>query len=130
MRQARRAAEPCYLCSVNTCFRNQVESMLGPADYNDRGPNRASIIRLASATFPLCDLFSRLEGLSANARVDPGAKIAALNPFLRSLALPDIPCIDTDIRRGSLPKPYGLLRAQWRQRVGASKGDRGNSVHD
>jgi hypothetical protein len=53
-----------------------------PAEnYNDRGPNRASIIRLASATISSVRLFSRLDGLSANARVDPGAKIAALQPF-------------------------------------------------
>jgi hypothetical protein len=49
--------------------------------YNERGPNRASIIRLASATISSVPLFSRLEGLSANARVDPGAKMEALQPF-------------------------------------------------
>jgi hypothetical protein len=49
--------------------------------YNERGPNRASIIRLASATISSVRLFSRLEGLSANGRVDPGAKIAALQPL-------------------------------------------------
>ncbi len=50
-------------------------------DYDDRGPSRASIIRLASAAISSVRLFSRLEGLSANGRVDPGAKIAALQPF-------------------------------------------------
>jgi len=50
-------------------------------DYDDRGPSRASMIRLASATISSVRLFSRLEGLSANGRVDPGAKIAALQPF-------------------------------------------------
>ena len=49
--------------------------------YNERGPNRASITRLASATISSVLLFSRLEGLSANGRVDPGAKIAALQPL-------------------------------------------------
>ena len=49
--------------------------------YNERGPNRASITRLASATISSVLLFSRLEGLSANARVDPSAKIAALQPL-------------------------------------------------
>ena len=39
------------------------------------------MIRLASATISSVRLFSRLEGLSANGRVEPGAKIAALQPF-------------------------------------------------
>src|SRR5215510_13294048 len=38
-------------------------------------------MRLASATISSERLFSRLEGLSAIARVEPGAKIAALQPF-------------------------------------------------
>jgi hypothetical protein len=38
-------------------------------------------MRFASATISSVRLFSRLEGLSGNARVDPGAKIAALQPF-------------------------------------------------
>ena len=42
---------------------------------------RASIMRLASATISSERLFSKLEGLSAIARVEPGAKIAALHPF-------------------------------------------------
>jgi hypothetical protein len=50
-------------------------------DYSERGPNRASIIRLASATISSVRLFSRLDGLSANGRVHPGAKIEALQPF-------------------------------------------------
>ena len=37
--------------------------------------------RLASATISSERLFSKLEGLSAIARVEPGAKIAALQPF-------------------------------------------------
>ena len=49
--------------------------------YKERRPNRASIIRLASATISSVRLFSRLEGLSAIGRVDPGAKIEALQPF-------------------------------------------------
>ena len=53
----------------------------GDEDYTDRGPKRASIIRLACATISSERLFSRLEGLSAIARVEPGAKIAALQPF-------------------------------------------------
>ena len=53
----------------------------GNEDYSNRGPSRASIIRLASATISSVRLFSRLEGLSANGRVDPGAKIEALQPF-------------------------------------------------
>ena len=39
-------------------------------------------MRLASATISSERLFSKLEGLSAIARVEPGAKIAALQPFL------------------------------------------------
>src|SRR6516162_4413913 len=54
--------------------------------YNERGPNRASIIRLASATISSVRLFSRLEGLPANGRVDPGAKIEALQPFPTELS--------------------------------------------
>ena len=61
--------------------------------YNDRGPIRASIIRLASATISSERLFSRLEGLSASAWVDLGAKIAALQPFPTGLPLSDIPRI-------------------------------------
>src|SRR5262245_3903604 len=38
-------------------------------------------MRLASATISSERLFSRLEGLSAIARVEPGAKMAALQPF-------------------------------------------------
>ena len=56
-------------------------------DYNDRGSSRASINRLASATISSVRLFSRLEGLSANARVDPGAKITALQPFPTGLVI-------------------------------------------
>ena len=37
-----------------------------------RGSSRASIIRLASVTISSERLFSRLEGLSGNARVEPG----------------------------------------------------------
>jgi hypothetical protein len=47
----------------------------------NRGARRASITRLASATISSVRLFSRLEGLSANARVEPGEKIDALQPF-------------------------------------------------
>src|SRR5271165_4137617 len=57
------------------------DSQCSAENYNDRGPSRALIIRLASATISSVLLFSRLEGLSANARVDPGAKIAALQPL-------------------------------------------------
>jgi hypothetical protein len=39
------------------------------------------MIRLASAMISSERLFSRLEGLSANAWVEPGAKITALQPF-------------------------------------------------
>ena len=39
----------------------------GDEDYTDRGPKRASIIRLASATISSVRLFSSLKGLSANA---------------------------------------------------------------
>jgi hypothetical protein len=89
--------------------------MLGPADYNDRGPNRASIIRLASATISSVRFFFSLEGLSANARVDPGAKIAALQPFpteLTSIRYPlysiTVHCLpDAYNWRGSLLKSYG-----------------------
>ena len=39
------------------------------------------MIRLASATISSLRLFSKLKGLSANARVEPGSKIAPLRPF-------------------------------------------------
>ena len=39
------------------------------------------MIRLASATISSLQLFSKLKGLSANARVEPGSKIAPLQPF-------------------------------------------------
>jgi hypothetical protein len=38
-------------------------------------------MRLASATISSLRLFSKLEGLSANARFEPGSKIDALQPF-------------------------------------------------
>jgi len=46
-----------------------------------RRPKRASIIRLASARISSELLFSRLKGLSANARGEPDEKIDALQPF-------------------------------------------------
>jgi len=39
------------------------------------------MIRLASATISSLRLFSKLKGLSANARFEPGSKIDALQPF-------------------------------------------------
>src|SRR4029077_7398148 len=57
------------------------DSQCSAENYNDRGPSRALIIRFASAIISSVRLFSRFEGLSANARVDPDAKIAALQPF-------------------------------------------------
>ena len=65
-----------YLAACRQGFADR-----GNEDYSNRRPSRASIIRLASATISSVRLFSRLEGLSANGRVDPGAKIAALQPF-------------------------------------------------
>jgi len=50
-------------------------------------------MRLASATISSERLFSKLEGLSAIARVEPGAKIAALQPFRLDLPLCDVPYI-------------------------------------
>ena len=38
-------------------------------------------MRLASATISSLQLFSKLKGLSANARFEPGSKIDALQPF-------------------------------------------------
>jgi hypothetical protein len=38
-------------------------------------------MRLASATISSLRLFSKLKGLSANARFEPGSKIDALQPF-------------------------------------------------
>jgi hypothetical protein len=61
--------------------RGRDRHLVRAEDYNDHGPRRASITRLASTTISSVRLFSRLEGLSANARVDPGAKMAALQPF-------------------------------------------------
>jgi len=65
-----------YLAACRQGFADR-----GNEDYSNRRPSRASIIRLASATISSVRLFSRLEGLSANGRVDPGAKIEALQPF-------------------------------------------------
>ena len=65
-----------YLAACRQGFADR-----GNEDYSNRGPSRASIIRLASATISSVRFFSRLEGLSANGRVDPGAKIEALQPF-------------------------------------------------
>jgi hypothetical protein len=84
----------------------------GDENYTNRGPSRASIIRFASVTISSVRLFSRLEGLSANARVDPGAKIAALQPFpteLTSIRYPlySITVIACDTYYESLPKLYG-----------------------
>jgi hypothetical protein len=50
-------------------FGRLLTSMSVGKIYNERGPNPASIIRLASATISSVLLFSKLEGLSANARV-------------------------------------------------------------
>ena len=72
------------------------------------------MIRLASATISSEWLFSRLEGLSANARVDPGAKIIALQPFPTGLTSIRIPYI----RLRSLAwathqtRPNGLLSSR------------------
>ena len=44
-------------------------------------------MRLASATISSERLFSKLEGLSDIARVEPGAKIAALHPYLYAMSL-------------------------------------------
>jgi hypothetical protein len=38
-------------------------------------------MRLASATISSLRLFSKLKGLSANARFEPGSKMDALQPF-------------------------------------------------
>ena len=38
-------------------------------------------MRLASATISSLQLFSKLKGLSANARFEPGSKMTALQPF-------------------------------------------------
>ena len=38
-------------------------------------------MRLASATISSLGFFSKLKGLSANARFEPGSKINALQPF-------------------------------------------------
>src|SRR3974390_2441133 len=72
-------------------------------DYNDRGPTRASIIRLASATISSVRLFSRLERLSANARVDPGAKITALQPFPTGLTSIRCPLYSTTVIACPIP---------------------------
>jgi hypothetical protein len=91
-------------------------------NYTERGPNRASIIRLACAIISSVRLFSRLEGLSANARVDPGAKIAALQPLpteLTSIRYPlysmaVIACA-ISLRHGPLTEPKWLPLAQLQQ---------------
>ena len=51
------------------------------------------MIRLASATISSLRLFSKLKGLSANARVEPGSKIAPLQPFPQTLPQFEIPYI-------------------------------------
>jgi hypothetical protein len=78
--------------------------------YNERGPNRASIIRLASATISSVLLFSRLEGLSANARVDPGAKIAALQPLPTWLTSIRYPLYSMTVINCACPRPLTKLR--------------------
>src|SRR5215472_13040204 len=76
------------------------------------------MIRLASATISSVRLFSRLEGLSANGRVDPGAKITALQPFPTGLISTRYPLYSItviawaiSIRHGHSPNHW-LLRAQ------------------
>jgi hypothetical protein len=73
---------------------------------------RASIMRLASATISSERLFSRLEGLSAIARVEPGAKIAALQPFPTGLTSMRWPLYSMAViaHRGSLH--FNLKRAR------------------
>ena len=56
-----------------------------------REPRRTSTIRLASVTISSLRLFSRLEGLSANALLEPGGKIVALQPFPTGLTSIRIP---------------------------------------
>jgi hypothetical protein len=104
----RRFAKRPYLAARRQSFADD-----GDEDSNDRGPSRASIIRFASATISSVRLFSRLEGLSANARVDPGAKIAALQPFPTGLTSIRYPLYSMavivsaiSIRRGPLPKHH------------------------
>jgi len=69
----------------------------GGVVHSDRGPSRVSIIRFASATISSERLFSRLEGLSASARVDPGAKIEARQPFPTELTSTRYPLYSTTV---------------------------------
>jgi hypothetical protein len=90
-------------------------------------------MRLASATTSSERLFCRLEGLSAIARVEPGAKIAAFQPFPTGLTSMRCPLYLMAViaHRGSLhfnlkrarassfeawrPK-YGIISAAWARR--------------
>jgi hypothetical protein len=110
--------------------------MLG--NYNESGPKRASIIRLASATISSARLFSRFEGLSAKARVDPGAKIAALQPFptgLTSIRYPlysiTVIACAISLRCGPRTKPRWLPRARWQLSIDylcTSRAQDGNGI--
>src|SRR5271169_2483391 len=70
------ATNPAALLSQRGAFGRSWfagENAKGSGHYdNGRGPTRASTIRLASAKISSLLLFSRLEGLSANARIEPG----------------------------------------------------------
>jgi hypothetical protein len=61
--------------------KNTRPAALSAQHYCDREPRRTSIVRLASARISSLRLFSRLEGLSANARFECGGKMVALQPF-------------------------------------------------
>ena len=83
------------------------------------------MIRLASATISSERLFSRLVGLSANARFDPGAKIDALQPFPTKLTSIRNPLYSTavivaisfrDCSRVSLAKSPKAI--WWPRRIG------------
>jgi hypothetical protein len=91
--------------------------------YNDRGPSRASIIRFASATISSERLFSRLEGLSASARVDPGAKIEALQPFPTELTSTRYPLYSTTVIAGATHQsgPMDLARPRGPTRILTSR---------
>ena len=75
-----------------------------PPSHMRRGPGRASIMRFASATISSERLFSRLEGLSAIARIEAGPKIAARQPFPTGLTSMRYPLYSIVViaRRGTL----------------------------
>ena len=70
------------------------------------------MIRLASATISSARLFSKLEGLSGNGRLEPGGKIDALQPLPTLLMSIRYPLYSMGVTwKGSCAGRVGLERA-------------------